>query len=88
MLSLNFLLTLTLSALALADLSVPISGRDVDCQTEYGPYKVYTGSCTDTNCGAQALNCRKRSQYCVPYPCEWRFPVISRLVTRFRSVWG
>jgi uncharacterized low-complexity protein len=74
MLALRVFLTLAISALALAEASSASNAeRDVDCQAQYGPYEVYTGSCSNTNCGAQALNCTKRRQYCVPYPCKHMF---------------
>jgi hypothetical protein len=74
MLSLRLLLTLTLSALALAAPPALLPSRqDVDCQAEYGPYEPYTGSCSDTNCGARGTDCTKRGQMCAPYPCKFVF---------------
>jgi hypothetical protein len=71
MLSLRVLLTLSVSALALAAPPALLFERqDVDCKAEYGDYEVYTGSCSDTNCGASGQDCTKRFQTCVPYPCK------------------
>jgi hypothetical protein len=28
----------------------------------------YTGPCSETNCGVDGLNCRKKHQLCVPWP--------------------